>query len=626
MNVLFLTDSGSAQAPHRDGSVRYRCYHMAEALHRAGHLADVATLSTLELNNLSRYDVVSVHRPSASRKLLGVLERCAKWNIRTVADFDALLFNPLLAKQYVKETHPEADATKSSIAHYRAAFMRHNLAIQHFDHVSVATEELARARRVINPSQPVYVAPNGLSNYWLSHNDRLKQPKQTNESIGYFSSSRRMARDFTVAADALNTFLKTREKGNLNIIGPMSQSDTRIEPYFVKHGAWTDYNNMPSEIVKNWINIAPLVDSEISRAKPHTKFIESAAFGVPIICSPTVELDSHKVPGLHLATNTKEWLDALVALSDKQYRNKCQKQLSEYVRDCCMADHHVQVLVDNWNSANKTDVDVSEADSELAGSSRSSASATPAPTPTAKLTSASASASASGRNAVVKKSHSKTNKKKPIAVNSKTTAKKNSSATVTRKKKSSAVETSKKKTGAVGSNKKKSNADKTAKASKVSKNKAKVPATSKSKAKAKKKTAATKRKAEIAKPATAKQATAKQAAANKTTEKLASAKTLPANTATKKSVSPHAKATNSVTELSAVENNEHNGQSPNDQAKRRFRSTGPTLVKTDGEEPPASLSKLRKQRSATSNYDNQGADNNETDDNENSAPLSATGT
>ncbi len=345
MNVLFVSDTRFVQAPYRDGSTRYRCYHMAEGLQNAGYVADVTTLAALNLVNLSRYDVISVHHPIASRKLLNVLERAQKLSIRTVADLDALEFDPALAAE-----SPKSRAKSTSLASVRASFMRQSLALQHFDEVCVATEELARARRAIAPSQPVFVAPNGLSNYWLNSHDQIeiKQPKHIR--LGFFTERSNMSIEFAQAAKAIDTFLKTSVDRELYIQGPLIIPAKQLPENQLVRGTWKDFMDMPDTLAQCWCTVSPHQPSNSNYAQPHTKFIEAAAFGVPTISSPTAQLLEHDVPGLYIAENNEQFLQGLKILSDKKYHQQCQTALYEYVRDCCLATHSADILIRQWSA------------------------------------------------------------------------------------------------------------------------------------------------------------------------------------------------------------------------------------------------------------------------------------
>ncbi len=336
MNVLFVTNTKFTTEPHRDSSSRYRCFHIAEALQSRGHLADVSTMDSLELNTLSRYDVVSVLRPDANRKTQQLLERCDKLGIHTVADFDDLIFNPSLTQN-----------TK-----LRRRFMRHALSAQQFDEVTVATEELARQRRIKEPSQPVHVLANGLSNFWLSLNSIVNDSEKGVKRIAYLPGTRSHDADFAQVQGAIADFLSADKNAQygLNVVGPLTMDAASIPEDKVKRGHWIDYMDLPFLISDSWATIAPLQQTPFNQAKSHTKFIESAAFGTPIVCSATDDIARHDVDGLLIANTREEWLSAFEKLSDEAYYRHCQSTLREYVREHCMADGDVDALIARWES------------------------------------------------------------------------------------------------------------------------------------------------------------------------------------------------------------------------------------------------------------------------------------
>jgi len=343
VNVLFLSDARFTHAPYRDGATRYRCYHVAEAMQQAGHLTDVSTLDAFDLKCVSRYDVISVRNPRASKKLTALLERCDAQNISTVADLDELAFDPAFA-----DKTPMAMDHTNSLDDIRSAFMRQAMALKQFDALTVATEELARQRRVKDPSQPVHVVRNGLSEFWLSRNAHIKSTKPGNLRMNYLSGMRSPQSNFTIAAEALKKFMRSHNDAELLVVGALQMEKIGLPESRLIRAAWIDFMDLPALLQNTWISVDPLVNNEYNRAKPHTRFIESAAFGVPLISTPTVDLEQHDVPGLFLVNDEREWLDAFNALSDLDYYAQCSQALREYARDCCMAGNYVNDLVANW--------------------------------------------------------------------------------------------------------------------------------------------------------------------------------------------------------------------------------------------------------------------------------------
>ncbi len=345
MNVLFLSDARFTHAPYRDGPTRYRCYHVAEAMQQAGHLTDVSTLDAFDLKCVERYDVISVRNPRASKKLKTLLDRCNAKNIRTVADLDEYAFDPSIA-----HATPMAMDQSYTVNDIRAAFMRQAMVLKEFDELTVATEELARLRRVQDPSQVVHVVRNGLSEFWLSRNEHIKSTKPANLRMNYVSGMRSPQSNFAVAADALKQFMKTQNDAELLVVGALQMDKVGLPESRLIRAAWVDFMDLPALLQNTWISVDPLVDTDYNRAKPHTRFIESAAFGLPLISTPTVDLQQHDVPGLFLVNNENEWLEALNALSDLDFYEHCSQALREYARDCCMAGHYVDDLVANWSN------------------------------------------------------------------------------------------------------------------------------------------------------------------------------------------------------------------------------------------------------------------------------------
>lgn len=93
MHVLFVTECRFDKSVCGDGSTRYRCFNVAEALIASGHRATVASLSEVPLSGLQRYDVISVLRPRSTRRLARLLKTARAHGIHLVADFDDLIFD-----------------------------------------------------------------------------------------------------------------------------------------------------------------------------------------------------------------------------------------------------------------------------------------------------------------------------------------------------------------------------------------------------------------------------------------------------------------------------------------------------------------------------------------------------
>ncbi len=315
----------------------------------SGHLADVCSLEQLDIRTLGRYDVVSVSRPQANRRLLTLLARCGQLGIHTVADIDDLIFVPELADQsmLVTEGHASSD-------NVRASYTRHKLALQHFDEVTVSTHELARYRREQAPTQSIHVLANGLSQYWLDRNSLLSKahPSKPKQLI-YISGKRSQGQDLDSVKANITAFLHQHENSELSVTGAIQLDDWELTNEKLSQAVWADPMDLPLRICQGWANIAPYLNTPENKAKSHISFIESAAFGVPSICSPIDDITQHDVPGLLIADTEQQWNDALEKLLDATYYEKAQSALLHYAKEHCTAYVATQETLQRWLALNE---------------------------------------------------------------------------------------------------------------------------------------------------------------------------------------------------------------------------------------------------------------------------------
>ena len=345
MNVLYLTDSRHVEAPWLDGSTRYRCYHMAEALQAAGHRADVIALAALDWRILDRYDVVCVLRPTYRRRLVMLVERCRRLGIRSVADVDDLVFDPTLAA-----SSPAVVNAQAGVAVTRLRFARHARALALFDEVSTATEPLASERRRLCPDQPVYVVPNGLSAFWLDYNQSRVERR---ERIAYLPGTRSHDRDFATVVMPLQRVHREHGKCELLLMEELNVVDGLFDTTRLMRHARVPYLQLPSIIGSCRLTLAPLEDTPFNRAKSHIKFIESAAFGTPLVSAPVPDMLRHRINGLQFARTVDEWHDCMTRQLEGAHDARIAGDLREYVGDCCMARHSVKRLIERWSETTR---------------------------------------------------------------------------------------------------------------------------------------------------------------------------------------------------------------------------------------------------------------------------------
>jgi len=356
MNVLFLHGSRFQSAPWRDGSTRYRCYHQAEALQRMGHIADVCHLQACNLATLSRYDVVSVLRPHPSRKLDRLRRHCRVLGIHFVADVDDLVFVPDLACQ-----SPSVLNGQASESAVRRRYQSQADTLQCFDEITVATTPLAVAWQTISQYPPATVVHNGLSDSWLARPGSHKTHAAVKNgalNITYLPGTRSHDHDFAEITDVLAEALNRHPRATLMIVGALAVDKNRFPAARVQRAPWTDYQNLPALIEDSHITIAPLANTPFNQAKSHIKFIESAAFGTPVVCSPNADLCRHNTAGLTIADNEQAWhsaLDTLLSDAATHDTERTGDSLRQYARQHCRAHLSATKQIEHW-SAIRTDL------------------------------------------------------------------------------------------------------------------------------------------------------------------------------------------------------------------------------------------------------------------------------
>ena len=344
MNILFLTGGRLDALPYGDGSTRYRCFNIAEALRAHGIRADVTTLATLDIGIVQRYDIVSCLRPETSRKLHRVVATCLQHDIKLVADFDDLIFDPSLAAESPRVINGFARAKQVA-----TQFADHAKALRGFSHITASTPAIVNHAMRLFPNKHVKLLRNGLSAYWLQHANRQRTATSLSIEFAYLPGTRSHDADFKSIKPSLAGFLEERPEARLHIVGKLDGTES-LPAEQLRSSTWIDYFKLPSVITGKRATLAPLTDTRFNQAKSHIKFIESAALGVSAICSPNSDMDLHEIEGLFKPRDTNSWIAALRAVSADGYAEHCLQPLRDYALEHCTALAYTRPLAKEWNS------------------------------------------------------------------------------------------------------------------------------------------------------------------------------------------------------------------------------------------------------------------------------------
>ncbi len=331
MNILYISNSRKSNKPYQDSSVRYRCFNPAQALSSVNINADVTTVDMVTLNIVERYDLIFFHRPEMGNKLEKLVNRAKQRRCAVIADYDDLIFNPdyaehspgFLSQQYLLDT-------------VKRIFKKNYDALALFDHFSVSTTPLAAEIKKIKSSSKITVFPNCLAEAWLQHNNQPCSRNSKVRRITYLPGTNSHHHDFAVVQNLLSKFLSDNSDAILRIVGPLKFKKKKYNRHQLELVPYVPYPLLPGLIRDSWVTIAPLANTIFNNCKSGLKYFESAAFGIPVIASPTGDMQRLNSEALHLVDAPKQWLKALILLSDKTYYEQCAVSGVNHVKEKCI--------------------------------------------------------------------------------------------------------------------------------------------------------------------------------------------------------------------------------------------------------------------------------------------------
>jgi glycosyltransferase involved in cell wall biosynthesis len=312
-----------------------------------GHIADVCSFEEFDASLIARrYDLYVFQRPKFSRRLRRLLTDLRRRGKRFAADYDDLIFDARNALQ--SSLYLSGRASKRIAMHLYENYYR---ALRLFEQIFVSTEPLAREVMRSHPQAQVRVIHNGLSRQWVDAGSTAGTGKPERKGIAYFSGTGSHNLDFKLVQAPLASFVNAREDVGFDAYGELDFNREDFEAGRVRCYPPVRYAELPEQISRSWITIAPLQDNQFNRCKSGLKFFESAAFGVPCIASPIPDMQRFAGSGLRLAANSKEWAEALTDLEDPREYQRTRDAIRAYAMEQCMSMSQTQrflEVVEAW--------------------------------------------------------------------------------------------------------------------------------------------------------------------------------------------------------------------------------------------------------------------------------------
>lgn len=308
--ICFISETGRADRPLLDPSVRYRAYHPAEALGRIGHFCTIYSAAQFYKNPTFDYDVYVFHRPNMARsgfsEVITTLRRLGRI---LIADYDDLIFGgeeiALISSAVKNGTLTPETAIE--------AFSSNLEGLQAFDRVTVSTTPLAEKVREFNPGADVRVVPNIIPESVLSFHTGLGTTFRQRSPflVGYFAGTKSHDRDFPVVEAALHRALSENNRMHLLVVGPVVMPRGLVSLPNVTVAPVVNYLRLPGLMAMCATVIAPLENSAFNACKSRVKFLEAALSGCRLIASPIPDMQTIGTDHLTLAATANDWHEAL---------------------------------------------------------------------------------------------------------------------------------------------------------------------------------------------------------------------------------------------------------------------------------------------------------------------------
>lgn len=309
-SVCFVSETGRHDRPLLDGSVRYRCFHLAQELKRFGVFTSVCAARQFYEAPHDDYDLYVFHRPNASRlnfERSQSLLRKAKRQV--IADYDDLIFGDA-------EIALQSSAAKNGTLDVEtliSAFEANLRGLRHFDVVTASTTPLAEMAQHFHAGAQTHVVPNCLPAAFVELHRELGTPWRQRPStrLGYFAGTKSHDRDLPIVQEVLHRLLSENPHYQLLIVGPVAVPPGLAALPNVLVSDVVDYPHLPRLMSICSTVIAPLEESQFNSCKSRVKFLEAAVSGCHLVASPIPDMAALQGQGISLAITADDWYNAL---------------------------------------------------------------------------------------------------------------------------------------------------------------------------------------------------------------------------------------------------------------------------------------------------------------------------
>ncbi len=297
------------------GTMRHTCEHGREQLSLWGIGAEVFRVEEMSLPEaLSPFDLIILNRVPLSAGLESALRVGCRRGAVVLGDLDDLLLDEetVFSLSYFREQSREARERFRNLARgLRGTFA---LSSHVLCYTSAIEKELVRLG--YRPLRVNICASGEMVEAARQARERV-HPSPGAVTIGFSPGHPGHVANLRSVSNALNRVFALMPAARLTLLGGLEPPE-ELNPFRdrIEVRPWVDWRELPAEIRRFDITIAPLEDCVFNTGKSHLKYLEASLCKVPIVASGLSQLGETIRDGVtgRLARTEEDWVNCLLQL------------------------------------------------------------------------------------------------------------------------------------------------------------------------------------------------------------------------------------------------------------------------------------------------------------------------
>lgn len=327
-DVLFI----SINEPLLD---RYRTDHMIEKLKSVNVVTSKIFYYELKVEHVKHFNTFIFYRCPWVPEFEDFFKEAKRRNKSTIYAVDDLVID----RKYTDNIPTVKTMSGKDLEIYNDGVMRHKKVMEHCDYAITTTDQLKKELLNYKNLKDVFIDRNIASNEMVYCSEKAIKEVQKDRSkivIGYFSGTSTHNEDFKMIAPALTRILDEYPDAYIKLMGRVDPPNELggYEKQII-YAPYVDWRELPTEMRKVDIVLAPLVDTIFNRAKSENKWLEASLTQTPTIASNIgafKQVIEDGKTGLLVGNTTSEWYEGIKKLiDDSGLREKIAINARNYV-------------------------------------------------------------------------------------------------------------------------------------------------------------------------------------------------------------------------------------------------------------------------------------------------------